>query len=335
MHFDPRKILVIDFGQLGDVILSLPALRAVCDRFSEAKKTVLVGSACAEIVRMTNLFDEVIEVDRVRLLRGNKFYSSIEIIRFAAAIRRRKFDFVIDLHSLPETNLLGYVSGAGHRLFANRHGRSLDFLANFRPAPPAEDRSINLSLHYMRVLEPLGVSDSFEPIHLQPAKEDTDFVDASLQGAYEKLIGLNVGAGHPTRRWDISNFRELAEILLRRGNLRPVIILGPEETAMRDEVAATFPPRAIVLSSLTLPQLAALTSRLAAFVSSDTGPMHLAAVMGTPIVLLLHREAQPRFFPLAKRLITLKYEMIDDIAAKDAETALTRLGIDSTETGPV
>lgn len=315
--------MVIDFGQLGDVVLSLPALRAISERFPNARKSVVVGSACADIVRMSGFFDDVIEVDRVRLLRGNKFYSSVEIIRFAMEMRRRRFDFVIDLHSLPETNLLGFVSGAEHRLFANREGRSLDFLSNFRPAPPKEDRSINVSRYYMRTLHPLGISDVVEPVALKPPQADIDFVDESLAGIDGKLIGLNVGAGHPARRWPISNFRDLAERLLEQGSVRPVVIIGPEERSLYDEVTATS--GITVFSSLTLSQLAALFSRLSGLVSSDTGPMHLAAVVGTPIALLLYREAQRRFFPLAKKIVTLEYAEIDDVEVDDVLKAVDGL----------
>src|SRR5690349_13099658 len=107
-------------GQLGDVVLSLPALSAIRSRFPESRISIMVAKTCAEIVRIAGLFDEVIKIDRVGLRRGNKVKSSLKLIRFASEIRRRRFDLVIDLHSLPETNILGFVSGAGSRLFANR-----------------------------------------------------------------------------------------------------------------------------------------------------------------------------------------------------------------------
>ena len=67
MTFNPRNILVIDFGQLGDVVMSLPALRAIRDRFPHARLTVTVGRPGAEIIEMSGLADETIEVDRVGL----------------------------------------------------------------------------------------------------------------------------------------------------------------------------------------------------------------------------------------------------------------------------
>src|ERR1041385_9005541 len=140
MQFDPRNILVIDFGQLGDVVLSLPALRAIRERFPYAKVTVAIGKPGGEIIRLSGYANDVLEVDRVGLRDGNKLVSIGRIIKFVGEVRKQKYDFVIDLHSLSETNLLGFLSGAPRRLYARRPGRSLDYLSNFKPPPPAEDR---------------------------------------------------------------------------------------------------------------------------------------------------------------------------------------------------
>src|SRR6266403_1324469 len=136
--FNPRNILVIDFGQLGDVVMSLPALRAIREKFPYAKMTVAVGKPGGEIIRMSRYADETIEIDRVALRDGFKPLSIWKVVQITKDIRRRQFDFVIDLHIFSETNLLGFFSGARQRLFARRPGRSLDFLANYKPAPPID-----------------------------------------------------------------------------------------------------------------------------------------------------------------------------------------------------
>src|SRR5215510_10923963 len=162
MSFDPGNILVIDFGQLGDVVMSLPSLRAIREKFPRARITVAVGKPAGQIVGMSGYADETIEVDRVALRDGFKPLSILKVFKVAQDVRRRQFDFVIDLHSFSETNLLGFFSGAPRRLFARRRGRSLDFLANFKPAPPVEEN--NRERHqvdrYLDVLGPLGVTNA-------------------------------------------------------------------------------------------------------------------------------------------------------------------------------
>ena len=110
--FDPRNILVIDFGQLGDVVLSLPALGALRKRFPNAKITVAVGKPGADVVSLSGFANDVMVVDRVGLRDGFKPLSVLRVFKIVKEVRARKFDFVIDLHSLSETNLLGFLSGA-------------------------------------------------------------------------------------------------------------------------------------------------------------------------------------------------------------------------------
>ncbi len=136
--FDPRNILLIDFGQLGDVVLSLPALGAIRKRFPEAQITVAVGKPGAEVVGLSGFANKTLVVDRVGLRDGFKPLSVFRLFKLVKDVRKKKFDFVIDLHSLSETNLLGFLSGAPKRLYSRRPGRSLDYLANFRPPPPIE-----------------------------------------------------------------------------------------------------------------------------------------------------------------------------------------------------
>ena len=141
MSFNPSNILVIDFGQLGDVVISLPALCAIRKRFPKARITVAVGTSAAKIVDLSGFADQTLTVDRVALRDGSKLKSIIQIGALVKRVRNSRFDFVIDLHSLSETNLLGFLSGAKTRLFSRRPNRSLDFLSNFRPQPPIEDTS--------------------------------------------------------------------------------------------------------------------------------------------------------------------------------------------------
>jgi ADP-heptose:LPS heptosyltransferase len=127
MTFKPGNILIIDFGQLGDVVMSLPALRAVREKFPLARITVAVGKPSGEIINLSGYADAAIEVDRVAMRDGFKPLSILKILDVVKDVRRRQFDFVIDLHSFSETNLLGFFSGAPKRLFARRRGRSLIF----------------------------------------------------------------------------------------------------------------------------------------------------------------------------------------------------------------
>jgi ADP-heptose:LPS heptosyltransferase len=347
MSFDPHNILVIDFGQLGDVILSLPALSAIRRRFPRARITVAVGGSAAPVVEMAGVADEALAVDRVGLRDGPKHLSVWQIGKLVLDVRRRKFDFVIDLHSLSETNLLGFLSGAGHRLYARRPGRSLDYMANFQPPPPKEDRGKHAIERYLDVLAPLGVGEVSRTPRLAVRDEDGRAVEEMLRKAKSggkakfggkargrgdssaatpdndaPLVGIFPGAGHPSRRWPIERFAELAWMLERNDSVRVVLFAGPEERQLVHDARPKFPPSTIVLDRLTVPQLAAAAARLSVFISNDTGPMHIAAAVGTPVVILMqHHPMFNCYIPPGERHRVVAARTVEAITVDLAYTA--------------
>jgi ADP-heptose:LPS heptosyltransferase len=322
-NFDPRNILVIDFGQLGDVVLSLPALAALRARFPRAQVTVAVGRSAAPVVELAGVADQTLPVDRVALRDGPKALSVLRIAGLVRDVRRARFDFVVDLHSLSETNLLGFLSGAPARLYKRRPGRSLDFLSNFRPPPPPEDTARHAVDCYLDVLAPLGVRDVSRVPRLRPRPEDDRAVDELLRKAQAAgdgpLVGMFPGAGHPSRRWPLARFAELSRRFDLGDGLRTVLFAGPEERPLVREMRQTFPRSTVILDRLTVPQLASAAARLAVFVSNDTGPMHVAAAVGTPVVVLLMQHPKMKnYLPPGERHRVVSGPNINDITTDAA-----------------
>jgi heptosyltransferase I len=301
VRFDPSNILVIDFGQLGDVVLSLPALRAIRQRFPDARITVAVGKPANEVVALSGYANEIFEVDRVGLRDGNTLLSIGRIIKFVKKVRDAKFDFVIDLHSLSETNLLGYLSGAPHRLYSRRPGRSLDYLANFKPRPVPEAKDRHAVDRYLDVIKPLGIQNAVRIPVLKTSSAADSAVDALLKKekaqSRQLLVGLFPGAGHITRRWPLAHYAELADHLIRNERVRVIVFAGPEERALVADMRILFPPATIYFDRLTIPQLVSAQARLTLMVSNDTGPAHLAAAAGVPVIVIMDRPT-PNIFTL-------------------------------------
>jgi heptosyltransferase I len=331
VSFNPRNILVIDFGQLGDVVMSLPALAAVRERFPQAGITVAVGKPGSEIIRMSRNADEIIEVDRVALRDGVVPVSIWRVVQLVKDVRRRKFDFVIDLHSFSETNLLGYLSGARHRLFARRPGRSLDFLAHFNPRPPIDRNDPNQHLvdRYLDVLAPLKIESPNRIPRLPTRPEDVRAIDARLRKAKAEsgapLVGLFPGAGHPGRRWPLDRFAQLADLLIHSDGIRPLIFVGPEERHLLSQFREQFPAPAVVLDKLSIPELGAALARLAVFVSNDTGPVHIAAAVGTPTVVLIDLPTPHAYVPLGSAQRLMFSESVTEIDVSDVYSATREL----------
>ena len=302
MPFEPRNILIIDFGQLGDVVLSLPALRAIRERFPQARITVAVGKPGGEIVKLSGYANEVLQVDRVGLRDGNTLISIGRIFTFVGQVRKAKYDFVIDLHSLSETNLLGFLSGAPQRLYARRPGRSLDFLGNFSPQPAREPKTAHAVDRYLEVIKPLGIANVPRFPVLKTAAAANTAVEALLKkekaNSGTLLVGIFPGAGNESRRWPLAHFAEVADHLSRNERLRVIVFAGPEEQSLLPRMRPLFPSSTIFLDRLTIPELASAQARLTLFISNDTGPVHIAAAVGTPVVVIMDRPDLHGFTPV-------------------------------------
>jgi ADP-heptose:LPS heptosyltransferase len=320
LNFNPQNILIIHFGQIGDIILSLPALRVVREKFPRAKITALIGKSGADILEISGFVDEKIIVDRVRLRDSAKIWSTKQVFKLLRSVRARKFDFIIDLHSLYETNLLGFFSGAKHRLYANRANRSLDFLANFKPKPPRLNRELHLTDYYLNVLKPLGAENSKRFVQIRPLQNYLEKIEkflATKNVKNTKLIGLFPGAGHKSRCWSLDNFSRLGKLLSRDKSLKTIVFLGPEEEHLRQEIEETFSPEVLILDKLSLLEFAAALSFLEILVSNDTGAAHIGAVVGTKIVLVMDKRAPLNYLPLTENLRVVNSRTLDGIRVEE------------------
>ena len=271
--------------------------------------------------------DATLVVDRVALRDGLKLVSLARIARLVKEVRRRQFDFVIDLHSLSETNLLGFLSGAPRRLYSRRPGRSLDFLGNFHPRPPIQEnhRERHLIDRYLDVLLPLEIKNANRLPNLKTRAADDAAVETILRRAKADvgapLVGLFPGAGHPSRRWPLERFAELADFLVRNDRVRILVFVGPEERVFVPDIRRDFPPATLILDRLTIPQMAAAQARLAVFVSNDTGPMHIASAVGAPVVLLIDQRAPKSYLPQGDRHQIIYSNVIENITVEEAYAA--------------
>jgi ADP-heptose:LPS heptosyltransferase len=325
MVFNPKNILVIDFGQLGDAVLSLPALRFIRERFPNAQITVMAGQPANQLIEFSRYADATIAVDRVALRDGPRLRSTKQILQLVRDVRRRGFDFVIDLHSLYETNLLGFVSGAPIRLFGPRPRRSFNFLSNFKPSPPLEDPSKHAVDRYLDVLTPLGTNGVSRVPVLNTSTEDDQLAAKYLKerGAsdHARLVGMFPGAGHPTRRWPLSSFVALAEKLARKQGAQNIVFVGPEEESFTSEIHQKFSDSTIVANLGEISRLSSVLARLDVLVSSSTGPMHMAAAVGTPVVVLYSRLTPDSFTPVGEMHRIVFSESVANITVDDVYNA--------------
>jgi heptosyltransferase-2 len=282
------RILVIRFSSLGDVLLTTPLIRALRARHPAATLSALTKQSWAPLLSANPHLDEVIAVSPGQSL-----------VPLARALRGARFTHLVDLHGSVRTRVLRLlVPGAWSGFDARRRARRT-LIRDHRDVYP--DR-LPVAERYFEAATALDVRPDGGPAELftSPAAEARAEAWLSRIGfeSDAPLVGLIPGAAHATKRWPVRHWRRLASDLARRGyNL--AIIGSSGDRILAAEIATAAGRRAAsAAGDLDLQASGALLRRSRAAVSGDTGPMHLATAVGTPVVALFGPTVEQfGFFP--------------------------------------
>ncbi len=316
-----KKILLIRFARLGDVILLVPSIRALRNRYPKATIEVLVDHRYADILEMCSAVDRVIPVDRLAMRDGGKIRAVAKMFRLAQELRSASYDLVLDFHSFRETHLLTWYTGARWRLGLKRvHSSYWPFCFNLGPV--LEDDALHVSAVFLSMLAFLGIDPvpNGHLLDLSPelTKEADSFLNRQQIETGALRIGFNLGAGSQSRTWPPDRFAELAQRIVQNHRAAIIAFSGPNEEFLSDEFSRRVAPtRVIPAPNLALPQLAALFSRCDVLVSNDTGPMHLGAAAGVPTLGLFSVARPNHYHPLGESSRCVSCPTIEQL---DAET---------------
>lgn len=275
---DVHHLLFIKPSSLGDIVHALPTLDALRSRFPQARITWLVKQEWAGFVQRVEGVDEICAV--APGLRG--WFGKVP------RLRAEGVDLAVDLQGLFRSGVMTRLSGAPVRLgFANaREGSPLFY--SHRVAVPSPD--MHAVDRYLLVAEALGAPRPSVPrFRLSIPRTDDEAVNLlfTRRGitSDRPWIAMNVSARWPTKRWPVASFAALIDRLQESG-AGPVVLIGaPGERAVAEEVSGLTGRPPVSLVGHTMPDLLpALLRRAAVLVTNDSGPMHIAAAVGTPVV---------------------------------------------------
>jgi lipopolysaccharide heptosyltransferase I len=305
------KIAIVKLSSLGDVIHALPTAHALRRHFPEAHLAWIIEAREYAILKDHPALDSVIPVDtrRWRKLiwsRAGVREVGEKLSRLTRRVRGIRFDVAIDLQGLLKSGLLTAYSAAPIRIgFAwSRCREPLNaFFTNRHVTPPPS--AVHVVDQYLSLLEPLGVRDRRAVFHLPLSGESERTIEEFLseQGIKprDRLVALNPGAGRAKKRWPLSHYRRLAERLTVEAGVRVLLLWGPEEQFMARAIGEGLATRPILAPPTGLTQLTALLRRCALVIASDTGPLHLAAALGTPALGLYGPTRSERNGPYGLR----------------------------------
>lgn len=279
-----QRILVIKMSAVGDVILSVPSLKAVRARYPHAKLSVLVGIGAREVLGRCPYVDETIVCDFKGKHRG---FSGL--MRLGRTLREGSFDAVIDLQNNRKSHALAFLSAANLR-YGYDNGK-WSFLLNRRQKDDAP--YLDPIEHQARTLRLAGIKPAEKVLELWPSENETKRADQFLSDNWikpaQELVGVHVRASAAwfSKNWPPSFIAELCDRLGRECNVR-VVLTGSKDDA---EVASYIVKRAKAkpvnaVGKTGIMELAALVTRFSVLVTPDSAPLHIASAMRVPCVAL-------------------------------------------------
>jgi len=297
------KILVIKLGAIGDVVHTLPAVSMI-RRHLPASYIAWVAErgGPASLLGDNPCLDRVIEIDSKGWRnRWSEPQTRQAISKVVGMLQSELFDIALDFQGLLKSAVIGKLSRAPRRI-----GFSIGALREPASAVLLSERvSVDDRQHViyknLRLVEHLGIPIEGRldfPIAVTP--EDERFSETEISRLGGRIAMLNPGGGWRTKLWSTKDYALIADRLWSAFGLPTIVTFGPgEEQLARDVVEGTRSNAAVALS-VTLKQLFALARRTSIFIGGDTGPLHLAAAAGAPIVGIYGPTSSIRNGPLGR-----------------------------------
>lgn len=321
MSFLSPRILLVKLSSFGDVIHALPTLEALRNLYPHGQIIWLVEEAFVPLIAGHPALDEVWGVPRVRLGQEMGRDQVLRLLRLLRRVRASRFDLVIDLQGLLKSALWVALARSPRKVGYDRT-RELSYLPLTERMPPY-DPEAHAVWRYLNVARHLGTPPTLprfrlglKPIfpealiqarvgaNLVFARGDGRTQGSPLQTTYafdNKLAVLHPGARWPSKIWPAAHWAELADRLIREKDLAVVITGSAADRELADQIITRMREQALNLAGRTsLPELAGVMQKARLAITADTGPMHLAAALGTKVVAIFGPTSPGRTGPFGE-----------------------------------
>ncbi len=286
-----KRVLFFKPGAIGDLLHTLPALKALKRKFPAAHITVVVSPELESLVQGSPIADRVLVFDKSKLKKRFR-----DFIGFGLRLRDEHYDLFVDLQPSARSFVLRKLCGAEQTLVYRKQKKF-----------GAGKRRLHAVENFMETLNPLGINgpvDGIELPLLEEARRSADrFLSQQHVAGNRPLIALNcsVGAARPARNWFPERFTALADRLIRDLGAEVVFVGGKEDREVVRTVMGAMNAKAFsAAGELSIVESAALLARCKCLVTSDTGPLHLASAVQTSIVGLYGSTDPRRTGPVGK-----------------------------------
>ena len=305
MEKTPRHILIRGVNWIGDAVMTIPAMRELRRLFPQSRITLLIKKP------MDRLFANFSAVDHVTGFTVRRGVAGLlDRLNLARMLRKERYDLSLIFPNSFDSALIPFVSGIPERIGFDRDGRGL--LLTLRVEPRRKQDAGHQARDYLSLVACIGPVQGPMDFHLEVEERARAWAAARLAPLKKEisgpLIGLNPGATYgPAKRWFPDRFADLSTRLCMEKQAGIVIVGGPEEAPLCNDVAGRIQGKVMDLSGNTdLQQLAAVLSLCDLLVTNDSGPMHLASAVGVPVVAIFGSTEPGATSPLGPHQIVKK-----------------------------
>lgn len=307
----PERVLLLRLERIGDLLMVIEAIAEARAAWPSAQIDLAVGSWNASIAALIPGVSRIDQVDVPWLSREGTGLTWPGLLKQAGAWRERRYDLVVNFEPDIRSNILAWRTGAPMRAgYWTAGGGALltDALA-YDPESHVAANALGLIRHCAGgTVRPSVMRPQLVPDASAWAAADAVLAQAPRASGF---IGLHVSGGRESKQWHLARFAEVGRLLASETGATLVLTGSPGDRAMVDQVRQALGDRPVVnaAGALDLPATAALMARLDLLVTADTGPMHLAAAVGTPIVALFGPSDPRRYGPLAARQRVVRVQL--------------------------
>jgi len=303
---EPKRILLARTDRLGDVVLSTAVVKFLREEYPSAYIAMLIRPYTAEVFKNDPNLDKVIVYDK-----HNEHKSFYGTVKFALSLRKMKFDTAIAFHPTNRVHLMFFVAGIPERIGYNR---DLGWMLTRKMPYRKHEGKMHEADYNFELLKNSGFDVSRADRHPYIVTDDGDknMVEKIMKecGIGEDFITIHAGASCPSKRWPAVRFAEVAATLARDFECGIVLIGGHGTENDNNTIMSLAGNRAVDLTDmLRVGELAELLKRSRLFISNDSGPVHIAVAVGTPVVCIFGRRdpglSPLRWGPLGKSDIVL------------------------------
>ncbi len=305
----PGRILLVRLSALGDVMHALPVLEALRSELPDATIDWVVEDRAADLLQGRPELSRLVVLPRRRILedaRHKPWRLATSAGAFLRTLRARRYDVVLDLQGNLKSGIVTRLARARHRYGPARPvAREGNHLFTTRRARPAPSRRHRVERNLVLLASMLGHPVAWQDPGLFVPEDVEREAERRLQAA--GLVAHDYVILHPGtsrfgayKRWPPARFADLARLLRARGET-VVVTAPPGEEDLAAEVAEHAGDAVTVLPTPSLPLLGAVTRRARLFIAGDTGPLHLAALAGTPLVGLFGPKDPAIYGPYGRR----------------------------------